>query len=371
MLAKEKRLSSLDILRGFDLFMLVFFQPVFVELAQHWSDVPFFSFMLKQFNHADWVGFTAWDLVMPLFLFMVGVAMPFSLSKYIGGRDKRAVYKRIARRFIILFILGIVIQGNLLSLDPLAIRLYTNTLQAIAVGYLIAAIFILKLSQKQQIIFTSALFIIYWALLSFLGDFTPEGNFAETVDKAVLGRFRDGVRYAEDGNWTFSTHYHYTWVLSSLVFGVSTMLGVFAGQIVKNGKDKRKNSQHLFLLAISLLATGLLLSYQTPIIKKIWSASMTLYSGGLSFLLLAIFYYIIDYKGYSKGVNWLKIYGMNSIAAYTLGMVVDFKGVANSLLWGLERYIGEFYPTLLTFSNFLILFIILRLMFKNKIFIKI
>ncbi len=163
----KERLASLDILRGFDLFMLVFFQPVFVAFAKLWSDVPLFSFLLNQFNHVSWEGFAAWDLVMPLFLFMVGAAMPFSFSKYIKSKDKLAIYKKIARRFIILFILGMVVQGNLLSLNLMEIRIYTNTLQAIAVGYLIAAMMILHISNSWQIIITLLLLISYWALLTF------------------------------------------------------------------------------------------------------------------------------------------------------------------------------------------------------------
>lgn len=369
--AKAKRLESLDILRGFDLFMLVFFQPVFVAFARHWADVAAFSFLLNQLDHVEWVGFTAWDLVMPLFLFMVGAAMPFSFEKYRNNPDKSAIYKKVFRRFVILFILGAVIQGNLLSLDPLSVRVYTNTLQAIAAGYVIAAVFLLHLSRKWQIIATVLLLTGYWAFLTFLGDFTPEGNFAEAVDKTVLGRLRDGVYYAEDGTWHFSDNYRYTWVLSSMVFGVTTMLGVFAGQIMKTGTDKLKNSKQLFFIGLALLFGGWLLSFQTPIIKKIWSASMTLWSGGWCFLLIALFYYFIDYKGRSKGMNWLKIYGMNSIAAYTLGMVVNFRSAAHSVLWGLEKYTGDYYPAILTFANFLILFFILRLMYKLRVFVKI
>ncbi|MDO5523629.1 MAG: DUF5009 domain-containing protein [Bacteroidia bacterium] len=366
-----KRLESLDILRGFDLFMLVFFQPVFVAFARHWADIPAVSFFLNQFDHVEWVGFTTWDLVMPLFLFMVGAAMPFSFEKYRNNPDKSTIYKKIFRRFIILFILGAVIQGNLLSLDPLAVRVYTNTLQAIAAGYVIAAIFLLHLSRKGQIIATALLLIGYWAFLTFLGDFTPEGNFAEAVDKTVLGRLRDGVYYNEDGAWHFSDNYRYTWVLSSMVFGVTTMLGVFAGQIMKDGKNKLRNSKTLLVIGLALLASGWILSFQTPIIKKIWSASMTLWSGGWCFLLMALFYYIIDYKGRSKGLNWLKIYGMNSIIAYTLGMVINFRSAAHSLLWGLEKYTGDYYAAVLTFANFLILFFILQLMYKLRIFVKI
>lgn len=369
--SKSERLESLDILRGFDLFMLVFFQPVFVAFARHWSDIPLFSFLLNQFDHADWVGFTAWDLVMPLFLFMVGAAMPFSFEKFRQSPDKTAIYKKIARRFVILFILGIVVQGNLLSLEIREIRIYTNTLQAIAVGYVISAVLLLHTSKKWQIIITSILLISYWALLAFFGDFTPDGNFAEKIDKLVLGRVRDGVYYTPDGQWHFSEHYNYTWVLTSLVFGVTTMFGVFAGQIMKNGKDKAKNSRYLLIIGFLLLVGGWLLSYQTPIIKKIWSASMTLWSGGLCFILMALFYYFIDYKKRSKGLSWLKIYGTNSITAYTLGMVVSFRSIAESLLWGLNKPFGIYYPALITFANFLILFFILRYMYKKRIFVKI
>ncbi len=367
----SNRLASLDILRGFDLFMLVFFQPVFVAFARHWKDVPVFSFLLHQFEHVKWEGFSAWDLVMPLFLFMVGAAMPFSFEKYRTNPDKRAIYKKITKRFVILFILGTVVQGDLLSLDPMQIRIYTNTLQAIAVGYVISAVLLLHLSRKGQVVATLLLLTGYWALLTFLGDFTPDGNFAEAVDRAVLGRVRDGVTYAEDGSWSFSDNYRYTWVLTSMVFGVTTMLGAFAGQIMKNGKDKRKNSQLLFIIGGALLVSAWLLSFQTPIIKKIWSASMTLWSGGLCFLLMALFYYIVDYKGRSNGLNWLKIYGMNSIVAYTLGMVVNFRSAAHSLLWGLEKYTGDYYSAILTFANFLILFFILQLMYKLRVFVKI
>ena len=367
----SNRLASLDILRGFDLFMLVFFQPVFVAFARHWKDVPVFSFLLHQFEHVKWEGFSAWDLVMPLFLFMVGAAMPFSFEKYRTNPDKRAIYKKITKRFVILFILGAVVQGDLLSLDPIQIRIYTNTLQAIAVGYVISAVLLLHLSRKGQVVATLLLLTGYWALLTFLGDFTPDGNFAEAVDRAVLGRVRDGVTYAEDGSWSFSDNYRYTWVLTSMVFGVTTMLGAFAGQIMKNGKDKRKNSQLLFIIGGALLVSAWLLSFQTPIIKKIWSASMTLWSGGLCFLLMALFYYIVDYKGRSNGLNWLKIYGMNSIVAYTLGMVVNFRSAAHSLLWGLEKYTGDYYSAILTFANFLILFFILQLMYKLRVFVKI
>lgn len=166
--------------------------------------------------------------------------------------------------------------------------------------------------------------------MTFLGDFTPEGNFAEKVDRLVLGHFRDGVFWNEDGSWSFSAHYNYTWIWSSLTFGATVMLGAFAGKIMKAGKDnRRKVVQTLLIIGISLIAFSLIWSLQMPIIKRLWTSSMTLFSGGLCFLLMGAFYYRIDYKGHSRGLNWLKIYGMNSITAYILGEVINFRCIAH------------------------------------------
>ena len=368
--AKPERLASLDILRGFDLFLLVFFQPVFVTLGQQ-LDLPWLNSILFQFDHEVWNGFRFWDLVMPLFLFMTGAAMPFSFSKYRNDPDKQAVYRRILRRVLLLFIFGMVVQGNLLGLNPKYIYFYTNTLQAIAVGYLIASVILLHCSFKWQIIVTTLLLIVYWIPMTFCGDFTPEGNFAEQVDRAVLGRFRDGTYWNADGTWDFSPWYTYTWIWSSLTFGVTVMLGTFAGKIMKEGKENRaKVVRTLLLVGLALVVGALLWSLQMPVNKRIWSCSMTLLSGGYCFLLMAMFYYWIDYRGHTRGLNWLKIYGMNSITAYILGEVVNFRCVAASVSHGLEQYLGNYYPVWLSFANYLIVFFILRMMYKGKIFLK-
>lgn len=368
---KTKRLESLDMLRGFDLFMLVCFQPIFGTLTYMHNDVPIFHFMNTQMDHVVWEGFRAWDLVMPLFLFMAGAAMPFSFDKYKSEPNKSTIYKRILKRVIILFILGAIVQGNLLSLDIHKLRLFSNTLQAIAVGYLIAAILQLHFSNRNQYIITGALLFVFWAGMTFGGDFTPMGNLAEKIDRAVLGRFMDYVYYDESGQWHFDDNYTYTWIFSSLVFGVTVMLGVFAGKIMKNSSDKMRNTKKMFIWAAALLAAGALLSLQTPIIKRFWSASMTLWSGGLCFLLMAIFYYVIDVKGKLKWMTFLKFYGMNSIVAYCLGEAMNFRSVAQSVLFGLEKHTPDFYPQILTVANFLILFLILRYMYRAKIFVKI
>lgn len=365
------RLASLDILRGFDLFLLVFFQPVFAALAQR-LNLPWLNGVLYQFDHEVWVGFRFWDLIMPLFLFMTGASMPFSFSKFKDDPNKGPIYRKILKRFVLLFIFGMIVQGNLLGLDPRHIYLYSNTLQAIAAGYLIAAVIQLHCSFKWQIIVTLLLLLAYWIPMTFLGDFTPEGNFAEKVDCIALGRFRDGVYWGEDGNWYFSPSYNYTWILSSLTFGVTVMLGTFAGKIMKEGKEDRKRVvRNLLLAGAVLIGISLLWSLQMPIIKRVWTGSMTLFSGGLCFLLMGLFYYWIDYKGHTNGLNWLKIYGMNSITAYILGEVVNFRCIAASVSYGLEQYMGDYYAVWLSFANYLIVFLILRMMYKHRVFLKI
>lgn len=351
------RLASLDILRGFDLFLLVFFQPIFVALG-HQIDQPWLNSILYQFDHEVWDGFRCWDLVMPLFLFMTGAAMPFSFSKYKSNPDRKAIYRKTLRRVLLLFVFGMVVQGNLLGLNPQHIYLYTNTLQAIGVGYLIASILLLHCTFKWQIILTILLLIVYWIPMTFCGDFTLKGNFAFQVDQLILGHFRGDPTY--------------TWIWSSLTFGVTVMLGTFAGKIMKEGKENRKQVvRTLLLVGVALVSIALLWSLQMPINKRIWSCSMTLLSGGYCFLLMAIFYYWIDYRGHTSGLNWLKIYGMNSITAYILGEVVNFRCIAASVSYGLESHIGSYYPIWLSFTNYLIVFFILQMMYKRGLFLKI
>lgn len=365
------RLASLDILRGFDLFLLVFFQPVFWAFA-HQVDSPFIHSILYHFDHEVWEGFRFWDLVMPLFLFMSGASMPFSFSRFMKTGDISALYGKILKRFVILFILGMVVQGNLLGLNPKYIYLYTNTLQAIASGYLIASMVVLHMSFRWQIVATAALLVVYSIPMMLCGDYTPEGNFAEQVDRLVLGRFRDGVYWNEDGSWSFSPHYTYTWIWSSLTFGVTVLLGYFAGKITKDWKaDGRKVVSLLGGIGLALVLAGWLWSFDMPVIKRIWTGSMTLLSGGYCFLLLALFYYWIDYKGHTYGLEWLKIYGMNSITAYMLGEVVNFRCIVESVSRGLHQYLGDFYSVWLSFGNYLIVFLILRYMYKRGIFWKI
>ena len=142
MTQNSKRLESLDILRGFDMFLLVCLQPILMSIGQIWDNPTYHSF-LHQFDHEVWEGLRIWDLIMPLFLFMTGVSIPFSLDNK-RENSKNEIYLHLFRRFIILWVIGMFMQGNLLGLDFKNIKLFSNTLQSIAIGYLIISILYLS-----------------------------------------------------------------------------------------------------------------------------------------------------------------------------------------------------------------------------------
>jgi predicted acyltransferase len=370
-----ERLGSLDILRGFDLFCLVAFQPVFRALAKA-MDTPWMDAINTQFEHVPWEGYVFWDIIMPLFMFMAGASMPFAFAKYLNQGSKAQLYKRILKRVLLLWIFGMMCQGNLLGLDPQKIYFFSNTLQAIAVGYLFSAIMLIHLRQKWQIIITSGLLLVYWALLTFVsidgfggGNFTPDLNLAEGIDRLILGRFRDRVAVTDTG-LDFGS-YRYTWIVSSLNFVVTVMTGVFAGQIMKGGLSKIKKIQWLTIGGVLMILAGLLWSLHMPIVKHIWTSSMTLFSSGICFLLMALFYFLVDYRNYGKYLNWLKIYGMNSIMAYLLFEIINFSSVTKSIFHGTEQYLGDYFPALIQLGNVTIMFLILWWMSKKRIFLKV
>ena len=371
-----QRLESLDVLRGFDLFCLVALEGVLHSLGRA-IDAPWYNDFLWGFSHVQWEGFSSWDLVMPLFMFMAGVSMPFALSRYKAMPDKWAVYRRIVKRVALLWIFGMMCQGNLLGLDPDRIYLYSNTLQAIAMGYLISAMLFLHVRLSVQIGTAVALLLAYWGAMQFItvdgyggGNYTPDGNLAEWVDRTVLGRFRDAA-VVENGQIVFAGSYRYTWILSSLNFGVTVLTGLFAGYIAKDKTSDIHKLKWYFGAGAAMVAAGWLWGLQMPVIKTIWTSSMVLVSSGYCFLLMGLFYYLIDYKGYNKNITWLKVYGMNSIVAYMLANVINFSCLGQSLFYGLEQYLGNYYSFLISLSNVLVIYVILWQLYKRNIFLKV
>ncbi|MDY0098839.1 MAG: DUF5009 domain-containing protein [Bacteroidales bacterium] len=358
------RVASVDALRGFDMFWIIGGEAVFRSLENVFisGDAGFIS---RQLTHVEWTGFRFYDLIMPLFLFIVGVAMPFSFRKRLEKvPSKAAMWPHILKRLIVLWILGMAVQGNLLDYDWNKIKFFSNTLQAIACGYLIASILMLYCRVTWQIAGTLVLMLIYWALLTFVpvpgfgsGIITPEGNFAIFVDKFILGKFQDGTTYS--------------WIVSSLNFGATVMLGVFSGYLLQSGLKAGKKITWLIVAGLTLIILGKIWGIWHPSVKHIWTSSFVLFSGGICMLLLALFLFLVDKLDLKKSFLFFTIIGMNAIFAYCASHLFDFGQVADVFVGGLKGSTGAVYYFLRALGGFGVLYFILWLMYKYRIFIKI
>ncbi len=324
-----------------------------------------------QFEHTKWDGFTAWDIIMPLFLFVVGAAMPFSFARRLElGHSKRQLFFKIVRRTLILFILGMAVQGHLLDFKLSTLHIFANTLQAIAVGYLIASILMLTAPVWGQVIACIVLMVGYWLLLMYVpvpghgaGVIEEHANIALTVDQWVLGRFIDG------------TNPPYTWVLSGMTFTATVLLGVFSGYILGGGFSKFMKFVWLTLLGAACLAGGWAWAHYLhfPIIKHIWTSSMVLWSAGWCYLLLAAFYLVIDVIGFRRWAFPFVVLGMNAITIYVAydSKIIPFNEISNNLVGGLAHHLGPAGPFLIALTTVLLVWLPLYHMYRHKIFVRI
>ncbi|TCN50668.1 DUF5009 domain-containing protein [Flavobacterium circumlabens] len=359
----HNRLMSVDVLRGFDLLMIIVADRFFYNLNTA-AKTNFTKNLADQFEHPEWIGFHLYDVIMPLFLFVVGVVIPFSLGKRSteSGSDRK-LYRHILRRFVILFILGWIVQGNLLFLDLSKFQIFSNTLQAIAVGYLFSCIAYLNLSKKGRYIFFISCLVLYAVLLSipsFFGhafELLPNKNLPIYIDQQVFGRFYDQTQYS--------------WLLTGLGFTATTMSGLFAGELLLSSLSRQKIARYLFMIGIAGIALSLIIGIWHPIIKKIWTSSFVIFSSGISFVLLALFYWLVDVKGYTKWAYPFRVIGLNAIAAYVGSHVLNFSLIAKQVFYGFEQFTGAYYDAFCDLAGFGILYFILWYMHKNKTYIKV
>jgi predicted acyltransferase len=361
---RSQRILSIDALRGFDLFVIVGGSRIILEFIKA-SKVGWLQPYVNQFEHVSWEGFTFLDLVMPLFLFIVGVVMPFSFAKRLDRGDSQLrLYLHILIRTVVLFVLGMIAQGQLLAYDLSRLHIYCNTLQAIAVGYFIAAILILRLKPRWQIGVTAVLLVVFFALMKWVpvpgygaGVLTPEGNLAIYIDKLLLGHFQDETPY--------------TWILSSMTFACTVMLGAFAGYILRSSARQLTKVAYLLGLGVATIGLGLLWSLWFPIIKHLWTSSFVLYAAGMSYILLALFYLVIDVMGFRIWSFGFVVIGANAIFAYMATMLFDFRKIGSIFVGGLSRHLGDWYPFVHALSGFLVLWLILFYLYRKKTFLRV
>lgn len=328
------RLMSIDALRGFDMFWIIGGRELLLAVfGLFYATRP--EWLSYHTSHPDWIGFSAWDMIMPLFLFIVGTAMPFSFAKRIEeGQPAWAIYRKILLRVVILWVLGMVVQGNLLKYDLAQLRLFSNTLQAIAVGYLIAALAMLHLRIVGQVLVTAGLLLAYWLVLAFIpmpgqapGLLESKANLALYIDDQILGRFRDGTTY--------------TWILSGLAFGATVLLGVLGGHLLRSARNPWLKVLFLLMAGGGCLGLGWAWGHWFPIIKHLFTSSMVLWAAGWSYLLLALFYLVIDVLGLRRWAFFFTVIGMNAILAYVVSHVWSFRQLSAAVVGNLAKRIAE------------------------------
>ncbi len=332
---KKERLYSLDLLRGLDMFLLVVVGPLATAVNRTW---PLPDGVMRQFHHY-WGGFTLWDLIMPLFIFMCGAAVPFALERRLGedGRPTRRYWLHVTSRVALLWVLGMVSQGRLLSLDPLLINPFNNTLQAIACGYLIAALVMAIPCRAARLAAPFALAALYSVVLAALGDYTPDGNAATRFEYWLLPSITpegsQALALADKG---------YSWWATIPMFGAMTLCGASAAGILRADAPGRVRLARLAALGAALLAAGFALSPVIPPVKHIYTLSFTAQAMGWSTILLAATFALGDMLKARRGMGLIILFGQTSLMAYMcheFGSV--FRAFAGEFTGGVVHLMGE------------------------------
>ena len=358
-----ERFMCIDALRGFDMLWIIGGADLLVTFSKA-SGIGILSNLEKHFDHS-WGEFHFYDLIMPLFLFIVGVVMPISFRKRIShGDSKKKLYGHVIKRVVILYLLGLIASGNLLTFDTARIHLWTDTLHAIAVGYLISSILILETKLEWQIGITAALLLLYWGIMALIpvpgkgaGIYEPDLNLALYVDNAVLGHWQEGL------GWTY--------ILTNLTFICSVMIGTFAGQILLSSARPIQKAGFLALTGICCIIAGKIWGIWFPVIHHLWTSSLVLFAGGISYLLLSLFYYTIDILGFRKWSFFFVVIGMNAIAVYVATHLFDFRLISDVFTGGLTKWFGNWIEFVRSFAALSVIWLILYWMYRKKTFIKI
>jgi predicted acyltransferase len=362
-----QRLYSLDALRGFDMFWIMGAEEIVNTLANA-TGSPALQAIANQLTHPAWNGFHFYDLIFPLFLFMAGVATPFSVGRELEkGNGRKKVLWRVVKRGLILVILGLI-YNNGLHLRPFEDIRFPSVLGRIGIAYMFANIIFIYSKRNAQIIWFWALIVGYWLMLKFtsapgfpMGDLTMEGNFASYIDRTILpGRLYLGIHDPEG--------------LVSTIPAISTgLLGILAGSFIKN--SPHKGSRKAFWLAVTgagFIILALIWNLNFPINKNLWTSSFVCLVGGISLLLLSLFYYVIDVLGYKKWAFFFKVIGMNSILIYMSGRFINWEYATKGFFqWLGDLTVVEYQLVVMAICYVAVKWTFLYFLYRKKVFLRV
>ncbi len=390
---RNQRLECLDALRGFDMFWIAGGSLV-VSALNKVSDNSVFAFFKQQLSHVAWDGFRFYDLIFPLFLFITGVSLVFSLRKTVEREGRAAAFRRVLFRGVALFVLGVIYSGGLTRAWP-EIRVL-GVLQRIALAYTGAATLFLLFRPPWLIGIAAASLLGYHALFEMvpIRHFKLEKGAIELLqaekgitnvhrlflntEERVTGLFEPGLNLANHIDYQYlpgrryDTYYDPEGLLSTLPAVVTCLLGVLCGVLLmRSDVTPGSKAGYLLLLGGFSIVGGYLWAFQFPIIKKLWSPSFVLVAGGWSILLLAAFWYLIEMRNirwWTAPFVWV---GMNSIAVYFAAQVLGFGKVASRFVGGdLRKSLGAGGDVLHAVVAVCLLFAFARFLYRRKIFLR-
>lgn len=370
------RMVSVDALRGFDMFWIIGAEGLVEALNEaRGGEGGLIGFIATQLSHAEWVGFRFYDLIFPLFLFIVGVSVVLSMDRIIERDGKWGAHKRIIRRGLLLWLLNIFYYGGIGAWPEPGIR-FVGVLARLAFGYVVGAILYCNLRLRGLVIAFSVILIGYWALLTFIpagvpghmpegglarASYEPGQNLAHYIDYYCL----PGRRW--NGDWDPEG------LLSSIPAVGTCLLGILAGMLLKTPALKPERKV-LCLIGggAAMVLLGYLWGLQFPVIKKIWTSSYVLVAGGYSCVLLGLFYWAIDvleYRRWALPFIWI---GSNALTIYLAVNLIDFGGIAERLAGGpLREVLGPYGDLCVALVALALAVLLTRWMYNRKLFIKV
>ena len=363
---KIERLMSLDALRGADMLFIMGFASWIVVLCALLPKCGLTEWFSTQMSHVGWHGLRHHDTIFPLFLFMAGVSFPFSLAKQQEqGRAPWRIYLKIVIRGLLLVLLGLIYNGMLQFEFP-KLR-YASVLARIGLAWMFAALLFTRIRKTSILASIAAVILIgYWLAMWLIpgGDdpFSYENNLVGTID-----------RFFFSADHLYNKTFDPEGLFSTIPAIVTAMLGMFAGQLVRSTKiSGNKKALYLLLAGVAFALIGWLWGMVFPINKKLWTSTFVCAVGGYSLICFAIFYYIIDVKGWRRWSFFFRVIGMNSITIYMMQRIVDCSRINRFFFGGIIKWFDGDWNKL-AWHTFYILtcWLILFFFYKKKIFLKV
>jgi predicted acyltransferase len=359
----EGRLTSIDALRGVTMFFIIGGERIFTSLYKIWPNSITES-LSENMEHAGWEGYYFYDQIFPLFLFLVGLLIPtVILRSKEKGKTSKEIFNHISKRTIVLILLGLCNYG-LLHFDWPAMR-WSSVLGRIGICYFIASLLVLHTNWRVQVFTILAILIGYWAALKFIpvpgygpGVLTPEGCLTTWLDQKIIpGTLGLGI-YDRQG------------ILSTFTALASTLIGVLAGHWLCTKRTESQKTIGFIISGIVLLIAGWIWGQFFFISRNVWTSSFVLYTSGWSLLIMALFYWIIDVKGFKKWTFFFVVIGMNAITIWVGQRFIDFEFTSNAIFLGMAKYFGVLQPLFMACCLIIIKWLFLWFLYTRKIFLK-